>query len=63
MLISTIKSYFEGRKELFKGLFIESVEKEWTAYPVLHFSMASGKYMEKEQLERYLLTSIPTRWW
>ena len=55
LLISTIKSYFEGQKELFKGLFIESVEKEWTAYPVLHFSMASGKHMEKEQLERYLL--------
>lgn len=30
LLISTIKSYFEGRKDLFKGLFIESVEKEWT---------------------------------
>lgn len=55
LLISTIKSYFEGRKDLFKGLFIESVEKEWTTYPVLHFSMASGKHMEKEQLERYLL--------
>ena len=55
LLISTIQAYFEGRKDLFKGLFIESVEKEWTDYPVLRFSMASGKHMEKEQLERYLL--------
>ena len=54
LLVSTIQSYFEGRKDLFKGLFIETVEKEWTQYPVLRFSMASGKHMEKEQLERYL---------
>lgn len=53
-LTSTFKSYFEGKKELFKGLAIEKLEKEWTEYPVLHFSMAGGKHMEKEQLERYL---------
>lgn len=55
LLISTLQAYFEGRKDLFKGLYIESVEKEWTEYPVLHFSMASGKHMEKDQLESYLL--------
>ena len=54
LLLSTIQAYFEGRKDLFKGLFIETVEKAWTAYPVLRFSMASGKHMEKDQLERYL---------
>ena len=54
LLVSTLQAYFEGRKDLFKGLFIESVEKEWTEYPVLCISMASGKHMEKEQLERYL---------
>lgn len=54
LLTSTFKSYFEGRKDLFKGLAIEKLEKEWTEYPVLHFSMAGGKHMEKEQLERYL---------
>ena len=54
LLVSTLKSYFEGKKELFKGLAIEKLEKEWTEYPVLHFSMAGGKHMEKEQLERYL---------
>ena len=54
LLVSTLQAYFEGRKDLFKGLFIETVEKEWTEYPVLRFSMASGKHMEKEQLERYI---------
>lgn len=55
LLVSTFKSYFEGKKDLFKGLAIERLEKEWTEYPVLHFSMASGKHMDKEQLQRYLL--------
>ena len=55
LLVSTLKSYFEGRKDLFRGLAIEKLEQEWTDYPVLHFSMASGKHMEKEQLQRYLL--------
>ena len=54
LLVSTLKSYFEGRKDLFKGLDIEKLEQKWTKYPVLHFSMASGKHMDKEQLERYL---------
>ncbi len=54
LLLSTFKSYFEGKRELFKGLAIERLEKEWAAHPVLHFSMAGGKHMEKDQLERYL---------
>ena len=55
LLVSTLQAYFEGRKELFKGLFIDSAEKEWTEYPVLRFDMSMGKHMEKDQLERYLL--------
>ena len=54
LLVSTMQSYFEAKKELFKGLAIEKLEKEWTEYPVLHFDMSGGKHMEKEQLERYL---------
>ena len=54
LLISTLQAYFEGRKDLFKGLFVETVEKEWTEYPVLRFDMSMGKHMEKEQLERYI---------
>ena len=55
LLVSTLQSYFEGRKDLFKGLYIEQVEKEWTEYPVVRLSLASSKHMEKEQLENYLL--------
>lgn len=58
LLVSTLQSYFEGKKEIFKGLAIEKLEQDWTEYPVLHFSMAMGKHMEKEQLERYLLYII-----
>ena len=58
LLLSTLQAYYEGRKDLFKGLFIETVEKDWTEHPVLRFSMASGKHMEKEQLERYLLSLL-----
>ena len=54
LLTSTFQSYFEGKRELFKGLAIEKLEQEWTEYPVLHFDMSGGKHMEKEQLETYL---------
>ena len=55
LLVSTLQAYFEGKKDLFKGLFIETVEKEWVEYPVLRFDMSMGKHMEKDQLELYLL--------
>ena len=58
LLVSTFKSYFEGKKELFKGLAIEKLEKEWNEYPVLHFDLSKGKHMEKAQLNRYLLDII-----
>lgn len=51
LLVSTLHSYFEGRRELFKGLAIEGLEKDWTVFPVLHFDMSLAKHMEKEQLE------------
>lgn len=54
LLVTTMQSYFEGKKELFKGLAIENLEKEWTEYPVLHFDMSGGRHMDKEQLEEYL---------
>ena len=54
LLVSTFQSYFEGKKELFEGLAIEKLEKEWNTYPVLHFDLSKGKHMEKAQLEEYL---------
>ena len=54
LLVSTLQAYFEGKRELFKGLAMERLEKEWVEYPVLRFDMSLGKHMEKDQLERYL---------
>ena len=44
LLTSTLKSYFEGRRDLFEGLAIEQYEKEWTKHPVLHFDMSYAKH-------------------
>ena len=54
LLTSTLHSYFSGRKELFHGLAIEKLEKEWTEYPVLHFDMSTAKHADKGGLERLL---------
>ena len=54
LLTSTLSAYFEGRRELFTGLAIERMEKEWISYPVLHFDMSLGKHMDKDALNRYL---------
>ena len=43
LLTSTFDSYFRGRKDLFKGLAIEKLEKDWTEYPVLHFDLSDIK--------------------
>ena len=43
LLTTTLKAYFEGRKELFAGLAIESLEEEWKQYPVLHFDFSVAK--------------------
>ena len=54
LLTSTLRTYFEGPKELFEGLAIEKLETEWTQYPVLHFDMSLGKHLDKDALNRYL---------
>ena len=48
LLVDTLRCYFEGRKELFEGLYIYDVEKEWKQHPVIHLNMSNGKYFEKE---------------
>lgn len=50
LLTSTLHSYFSGRKDLFHGLAMEKLEKEWTEYPVLHFDMSTAKHADSEQL-------------
>jgi len=43
LLCNTFKAYFEGRRELFEGLEIECLEKEWKRYPILHFDISNLK--------------------
>ena len=44
LLLSTFEAYFQGRKDLFRGLAIEKLETEWTQYPVLHLDLNARKY-------------------
>ena len=43
VLCSTLNSYFSGDKELFEGLKIMELEKEWKQYPVIHLSLSRAK--------------------
>ena len=62
LLLSTIKYYFLGRKDLFTGLAIEKLEEQskepWAEYPVMYFSLASGEFTEKEGLAEKLRASL-----
>ena len=44
LLISTLESYFRGEKELFKGLKIEGLEKDWVQYPVFRIDFSKGNF-------------------
>ncbi len=50
LLLSTLKYYFQGEKELFQGLAIEQLETEWQQHPVLRLNFAYGKYNDMEDL-------------
>ena len=54
LLTSTLHCYFEGRKDLFEGLAMETLEKEWLQHPVLHFDMSTAKHVDREQLNAEL---------
>lgn len=58
LLISTFEAYFQGRKELFAGLAIEQLEKEWIEYPVLHLDLNAEKYDSLESLYVMLNNSL-----
>ena len=64
LLISTMEAYFKGRKELFDGLAIASLEKDWTEYPVLHFDLGGASYTDMDSLNDKLgrqLDSLESR--
>ncbi len=54
LLVSTMEAYFRGRKELFGGLAIEKLEKEWAEYPVLHLDFTGSKYTSPGDLSEKL---------
>ena len=51
LLVSTLHAYFEGCKELFKGLAIEKLETEWVQYPVIHLDLSNGKYYDATSVD------------
>ena len=54
LLLSTLEAYAQGKKELFKGLALEKLERDWTVYPVLHMDLNTEKYDTKASLENKL---------
>lgn len=51
LLISTLEAYFQGKKELFTGLAMEKLEKDWITYPILHLDLNTENYSIPQNLE------------
>ena len=58
LLVDTLRCYFEGRKELFEGLYIYNKEKEWRKHPVIRLDLSNGKYYEKERVHGTINTIL-----
>ena len=58
LLISTMEAYFKGRKELFDGLAVASLEKDWTEYPVLHLDLSGVAYNQEEVIAKVLSNAL-----
>ncbi len=54
LLVSTLEAYFQGKKELFEGLAVEKLEKDWIKYPILHLDLNIEKYDTSESLDKIL---------
>ena len=61
LFITTLESYFQGRKDLFEGLAIEKLEKDWIEYPVLHMDLNARKYESLADL-RAMLNQFLEKW-
>lgn len=61
LMISTLEAYFQGKRELFKGLDIDKLEKEWTVRPVLHIDLNGQEYKSRQDLED-MLNSYLAKW-
>ena len=58
LLVSTMEDYFQGKKELFKGLAIEKLEKDWTEYPVLHLDLSGVTYTDENVLNEKMENTL-----
>ena len=58
LLVSVLENYFLGRRELFEGLEMERLEKEWKCYPVFHVDFNLGNYRNIGSLEEALDLSL-----
>ena len=54
LLLSTFEAYFQVKKELFQGLAVEKMEKDWIQYPILHLDLNTQKYDSPESLDNIL---------
>ena len=54
LLVSTLENYYLGRKELFRGLKIDALEKEWKTYPVFHLDFNGQNFNDRDALVRTL---------
>ncbi len=44
LFLSTLEAYFEGQKELFEGLAVSRLEKEWVRHPIMHLDLNTDRY-------------------
>ena len=58
LLLSTLEAYFQGRKELFKGLAIEKLEADWHEHPIFHLDFNKHNFTEPEELRQTLETFV-----
>ncbi|MDE5871233.1 MAG: ATP-binding protein [Muribaculaceae bacterium] len=54
LFLSTLRYFFEGRQELFKGLYIDGTDWKWESYPVLRLDLNTDRYAETGMLEGVL---------
>lgn len=58
LLVDTLACYFNGRKDLFAGLAIDALEKDWKKYPVFRVDFNGGNYEEEDSLEKTIEWNI-----
>lgn len=61
LFLSTLEAYFQGKKELFKGLAIYDLETEWKKYPIFHIDLNTANFREKDSLYT-VLNDYLTNW-